>query len=113
MAGALAASVAGSGADVGGPGGGPVVLYAGHERLDPQRAALGEPPLIDGAVLSSRARAPPRHTACRTAPPACASSPALTPAGCICCTAARSASAARPTPTCPSTTPMSPGCTAP
>ncbi|WP_353942899.1 FHA domain-containing protein [Streptomyces sp. HUAS MG91] len=28
------------------------VLYAGHERLDPQRCLLGEPPLTDGAVLS-------------------------------------------------------------
>ncbi|MFI6641666.1 FHA domain-containing protein [Streptomyces sp. NPDC050504] len=31
---------------------GAVVLYAGRERLDAQRCALGEPPLIDGAVLS-------------------------------------------------------------
>ncbi|MEU6332295.1 FHA domain-containing protein [Streptomyces sp. NPDC047049] len=64
VAGALAASVAGSGADVGGPGGGsgPVVLYAGHDRLDPQRAALGEPPLIDGAVLSLQGPGPaPAH----------------------------------------------------
>ncbi|WP_393082379.1 FHA domain-containing protein [Streptomyces sp. LN704] len=34
------------------PGGGPVVLYAGAERLDGQRCTLGEPPLTDGAVLS-------------------------------------------------------------
>ncbi|MEH0526160.1 FHA domain-containing protein [Streptomyces stelliscabiei] len=33
-------------------GGGQVVLYAGAERLDTQRCTLGEPPLIDGAVLS-------------------------------------------------------------
>ncbi|MEV8454570.1 FHA domain-containing protein, partial [Streptomyces sp. NPDC052097] len=33
-------------------GGGAVVLYAGRERLDGQRSALGEPPLVDGAVLS-------------------------------------------------------------
>ncbi|MFD8425438.1 FHA domain-containing protein [Streptomyces sp. NPDC059466] len=33
-------------------GGGPVVLYAGAERLDGQRCTLGEPPLTDGAVLS-------------------------------------------------------------
>ncbi|MFH8347250.1 FtsK/SpoIIIE domain-containing protein [Streptomyces sp. NPDC018045] len=70
VASGLAAAVAGSGADLGGSGssgssgksgksgaapngsGGPVVLYAGGERLDPQRAAVGEPPLIDGAVLS-------------------------------------------------------------
>ncbi|MFD5397634.1 FtsK/SpoIIIE domain-containing protein [Streptomyces sp. NPDC127097] len=64
VAGSLAASVAGSGADVGGAGGGsgPVVLYAGSERLDPQRAALGEPPLIDGAVLSVQSPGPaPAH----------------------------------------------------
>ncbi|WP_345672287.1 FHA domain-containing protein, partial [Streptomyces similanensis] len=34
------------------PGAGPVVLYAGAERLDTQRCTLGEPPLLDGAVLS-------------------------------------------------------------
>ncbi|MEU5544055.1 FHA domain-containing protein [Streptomyces sioyaensis] len=64
VAGSLAASVAGSGADVGGSGGSsaPVVLYAGSERLDPQRAALGEPPLIDGAVLSLQGPGPsPAH----------------------------------------------------
>ncbi|WP_406223233.1 FHA domain-containing protein [Streptomyces decoyicus] len=63
VAGALAASVAGSGADVGGTGGsGPVALYAGPERLDPQRAAIGEPPLIDGAVLSLQSPGPaPAH----------------------------------------------------
>ncbi|MFE7764525.1 FHA domain-containing protein [Streptomyces sp. NPDC057438] len=33
-------------------GGGQVVLYAGAERLDAQRCTLGEPPLVDGAVLS-------------------------------------------------------------
>ncbi|RSO31042.1 hypothetical protein DMH15_25050, partial [Streptomyces sp. WAC 06725] len=66
VASGLAAAVAGSGADIGASGsgssgkaggaagaaGGPVVLYAGTDRLDPQRAAVGEPPLIDGAVLS-------------------------------------------------------------
>ncbi|AOP45592.1 FtsK/SpoIIIE domain-containing protein [Streptomyces lydicus] len=63
VAGSLAASVAGSGADVGTAGGsGPVVLYAGTERLDPQRAALGEPPLIDGAVLTLQGPGPaPAH----------------------------------------------------
>ncbi|MCH0563849.1 FHA domain-containing protein, partial [Streptomyces sp. MUM 2J] len=30
---------------------GPVVLYAGAERLDARRCTLGEPPLIDGAML--------------------------------------------------------------
>ncbi|MBN0045901.1 FHA domain-containing protein [Streptomyces actuosus] len=43
VASALAASVPGHD--------GPVVLYAGAERLAPQRCTLGEPPLIDGAVL--------------------------------------------------------------
>ncbi|MFE8913632.1 FHA domain-containing protein [Streptomyces globisporus] len=33
-------------------GGGAVVLFAGRERLDGHRIALGEPPLVDGAVLS-------------------------------------------------------------
>ncbi|MFG2894689.1 FHA domain-containing protein [Streptomyces sp. NPDC048248] len=73
VAGSLAASVAGSGADVGGGGSGsaggsggtgssPVVLYAGTERLDLQRAAIGEPPLIDGAVLSLQGPGPaPAH----------------------------------------------------
>ncbi|MEV6787991.1 FHA domain-containing protein, partial [Streptomyces sp. NPDC051098] len=42
----LAAAVAGP--DVSGT----VVLYAGQERLDAQRRTLGEPPLVDGAVLS-------------------------------------------------------------
>ncbi|GHE52055.1 FHA domain-containing protein [Streptomyces capitiformicae] len=40
-------------------GGGQVVLYAGAERLDTQRCTLGEPPLIDGAVLSLGAPAEP------------------------------------------------------
>ncbi|WP_030321179.1 FHA domain-containing protein [Streptomyces sp. NRRL B-3229] len=40
-------------------GGGTVVLYADGERLDVQRATLGEPPLIDGAVLSLGAPAAP------------------------------------------------------
>ncbi|WP_146063556.1 FHA domain-containing protein, partial [Streptomyces sp. SM11] len=33
-------------------GGGAVVLFAGRERLDGHRVALGEPPLVDGTVLS-------------------------------------------------------------
>ncbi|MFF9686041.1 FHA domain-containing protein [Streptomyces sp. NPDC014623] len=53
---ALAAVASGLAAAVSGPegsqGGGAVVLYAGRERLDPQRCALGEPPLVDGTVLS-------------------------------------------------------------
>ncbi|WP_330342909.1 FHA domain-containing protein [Streptomyces sp. NBC_00557] len=47
VASALAGAVAGEGRDSGSP-----VLYAGAERLDPRRCTLGEPPLIDGAVLS-------------------------------------------------------------
>ncbi|MFJ8104193.1 FHA domain-containing protein [Streptomyces sp. NPDC096132] len=47
VASALAAAVSGESA-----GGASVVLYAGAERLDTQRCTLGEPPLIDGAVLS-------------------------------------------------------------
>ncbi|WP_336322843.1 FHA domain-containing protein [Streptomyces lavendofoliae] len=46
VASGLAAAV--SGADPSGA----VVLHAGGERLDPQRRVLGEPPLVDGAVLS-------------------------------------------------------------
>ncbi|MFG2926450.1 FHA domain-containing protein [Streptomyces sp. NPDC048305] len=53
---ALAAVASGLAAAVSGPEGsqgtGATVLYAGRERLDPQRCALGEPPLVDGAVLS-------------------------------------------------------------
>ncbi|MFK4071069.1 FHA domain-containing protein [Streptomyces sp. NPDC029674] len=47
----LATTVAGSEA--------PLVLYAGPDRLDAQRCTLGEPPLIDGAVLSLGAPAEP------------------------------------------------------
>ncbi|WP_033224442.1 FtsK/SpoIIIE domain-containing protein [Streptomyces virginiae] len=49
----LAAVASGLAATVGGPDtGGTVVLYAGSERLDLQRRVLGEPPLVDGAVLA-------------------------------------------------------------
>lgn len=41
------------------PGAGAVVLYAGSERLDAQRCTLGEPPLLDGAVLTLGAPARP------------------------------------------------------
>ncbi|RSN44461.1 hypothetical protein DMH12_31185, partial [Streptomyces sp. WAC 04229] len=47
VASALAAALPGGEA----PGTGQVVLYAGAHRLDTQRSTLGEPPLIDGAVL--------------------------------------------------------------
>ncbi|MER6998458.1 FHA domain-containing protein [Streptomyces sp. NPDC000410] len=52
---ALAAVASGLAAAVSGPDAPPsgtIVLYAGQERLDAQRCALGEPPLVDGAVLS-------------------------------------------------------------
>ncbi|MEU9980035.1 FHA domain-containing protein [Streptomyces sp. NPDC050856] len=50
---ALAAVASGLAAAVSGPDtSGAVVLYAGRERLDAQRRTLGEPPLVDGAVLS-------------------------------------------------------------
>ncbi|MFG2592700.1 FHA domain-containing protein [Streptomyces sp. NPDC048438] len=53
---ALAAVASALATAVSGPenslGGGATVLYAGRERLDPQRCALGEPPLVDGTVLS-------------------------------------------------------------
>lgn len=50
---AIAAVASGLAAAVAGPDvSGTVVLYAGQERLDLQRRTLGEPPLIDGAVLS-------------------------------------------------------------
>ncbi|WP_307715221.1 FHA domain-containing protein [Streptomyces sp. V4I23] len=50
---ALAAVASGLAAAVSGPDtSGTVVLYAGQERLDLQRRTLGEPPLVDGAVLA-------------------------------------------------------------
>ncbi|MGW0873618.1 FHA domain-containing protein [Streptomyces sp. NPDC002740] len=58
VAGALAAAVSGEGAPSASSAAA-VVLYAGVERLDTQRCTLGEPPLIDGAVLSLGAPADP------------------------------------------------------
>ncbi|MEV7728328.1 FtsK/SpoIIIE domain-containing protein [Streptomyces sp. NPDC087917] len=56
---ALAAVASGLAATVGGPDtGGTVVLYSGSRRLDLQRTVLGEPPLVDGAVLSLHTPAP-------------------------------------------------------
>ncbi|MFD9034375.1 FHA domain-containing protein [Streptomyces sp. NPDC059567] len=52
---ALAAVASGLAAAVSGPDtstSGTTVLYAGGERLDARRCALGEPPLVDGAVLT-------------------------------------------------------------
>ncbi|MEU6145116.1 FHA domain-containing protein [Streptomyces sp. NPDC047081] len=63
VASALASAVSGDGgagqAERARESGGPVVLYAGAERLDDRRCTLGEPPLIDGAVLSLGAPAEP------------------------------------------------------
>ncbi|GAA3372081.1 hypothetical protein GCM10020367_25610 [Streptomyces sannanensis] len=66
---ALATVASGLASAVSGPdasSSGPVVLYAGRERLDAQRSALGEPPLVDGAVLSLQVpmedAAPDGHT---------------------------------------------------
>ncbi|MFD9433221.1 FHA domain-containing protein [Streptomyces sp. NPDC060002] len=58
VASALAAAVSGDGA-ASASSAAAVVLYAGVERLDTQRCTLGEPPLIDGAVLSLGAPADP------------------------------------------------------
>ncbi|MEU2426098.1 FHA domain-containing protein [Streptomyces sp. NPDC007851] len=60
VASGLAAAVTGDGS-LGGreQSGAPVVLYAGVERLDARRRILGEPPLVDGAVLSLGAPAAP------------------------------------------------------
>ncbi|MCX4666863.1 FHA domain-containing protein [Streptomyces sp. NBC_01381] len=55
---ALAAVASGLASAVAG-GEGPLVLYAEAERLDAQRSTLGEPPLIDGAVLSLGSPAEP------------------------------------------------------
>ncbi|MFD6421974.1 FHA domain-containing protein [Streptomyces sp. NPDC060198] len=49
VASALASAVQGP---EGSLGGGAVILFAGRERLDAQRLSVGEPPLVDGAVLS-------------------------------------------------------------
>ncbi|HET6857357.1 MAG TPA: FtsK/SpoIIIE domain-containing protein [Streptomyces sp.] len=64
---ALAAVASGLAAAVSVPGSGPettgaVIVYAGRERLDAQHCALGEPPLVDGAVLSLHAPAPEGDT---------------------------------------------------
>jgi pSer/pThr/pTyr-binding forkhead associated (FHA) protein len=53
-AGAVAGEAGGGGGGDRGDGGGETAsaLFAGTERLDPQRQLVGEPPLVDGAVLS-------------------------------------------------------------
>ncbi|MGW2236281.1 FHA domain-containing protein [Streptomyces sp. NPDC001759] len=57
VASALASAVSGDAGAASGSGA--VVLYADAQRLDDQRCTLGEPPLIDGAVLSLGAPAEP------------------------------------------------------
>ena len=107
VASALATAVCGS---EGSQGGGATVLYAGRERLDPQRCALGEPPLVDGTVLSLQV--PGDDEATDDAVPARLHVIAGPDAGgVICCTAGRSGSAAPPTRTSLSTTPTCHGCT--
>ncbi|MFJ9869605.1 FtsK/SpoIIIE domain-containing protein [Streptomyces sp. NPDC101165] len=59
VASALATTVTGDGGTGRDTGSASVVLYAGAERLDPRRCTLGEPPLVDGAVLSLGAPAAP------------------------------------------------------
>ncbi|MEV7685966.1 FHA domain-containing protein [Streptomyces bungoensis] len=59
VASALAAAVTGESGAGRDTGGAPVVLYAGTDRLDLRRSVLGEPPLVDGAVLSLGAPAAP------------------------------------------------------
>ncbi|MFF7127726.1 FtsK/SpoIIIE domain-containing protein [Streptomyces sp. NPDC008240] len=56
---ALATAITGDGGTGRDSGSASVVLYAGAERLDPRRCTLGEPPLVDGAVLSLGAPAAP------------------------------------------------------
>ncbi|MGW6394397.1 FHA domain-containing protein [Streptomyces sp. NPDC055103] len=58
---ALAAVASGLAAAVTGPDtsvSGTTVLYAGGDRLDSRRCVLGEPPLVDGAVLSLQVPGP-------------------------------------------------------
>ncbi|MEU3983674.1 FHA domain-containing protein [Streptomyces sp. NPDC026672] len=59
VASGLASAVAGDGGAGREAGGAQVVLYAGADRLDGGRCTLGEPPLVDGAVLSLGAPAAP------------------------------------------------------
>ncbi|WP_406132019.1 FHA domain-containing protein [Streptomyces sp. NBC_00989] len=59
LASAVSADAAASQSERSRESGGPIVLYAGVERLDTQRCTLGEPPLTDGAVVSLGAPAEP------------------------------------------------------
>ncbi len=56
-----AAAAASGGGTASGTGGTGVPVYAGHRLLDPDRTLLGEPPLVDGAVLSLGGPADPGH----------------------------------------------------
>ncbi len=103
----LAAAVTGPEASASGT----TVLYAGAERLDGRRCVLGEPPLVDGAVLSLQVPGPDDRAG-RPRPPGCTWWPDRTRAGCTCCTAERSESAVPSTPTSRSTTRTSPARTA-
>ncbi|WP_326800233.1 FHA domain-containing protein [Streptomyces sp. NBC_01808] len=59
---AAAAAASGGGGTAGGTGGGAgIAVYAGQRLLDPDRTLLGEPPLVDGAVLSLGGPADPGH----------------------------------------------------
>ncbi|MFC7309812.1 FHA domain-containing protein [Streptomyces monticola] len=59
---ALSAVASGLATAVGIPEG-PTVVYAGTDRLDAREATLGEPPLLDGAVLSLQGPAEPAPSA--------------------------------------------------
>ncbi|WP_415952156.1 FtsK/SpoIIIE domain-containing protein [Streptomyces sp. KLOTTS4A1] len=61
-AGTALAAVASGLAAATGAADGPVVLYAGPERLDAGNCLIGEPPLIDGAVLTLHSPAEPAPT---------------------------------------------------
>ncbi|MBH5336690.1 FHA domain-containing protein [Streptomyces pactum] len=56
VASGLADAVAAAGSEAGGAG---APVFSGADRLDPQRCVLGEPPLVDGAVISLGAPAGP------------------------------------------------------
>ncbi|MFW6693409.1 FHA domain-containing protein [Streptomyces sp. MAR4 CNX-425] len=58
---AAAAAASGGGGTASGTGGAGVPVYAGQRLLDPDRTLLGEPPLVDGAVLSLGGPADPGH----------------------------------------------------
>lgn len=73
LASAAATGTGGSGTSTGAAGSGsggasdsaaePSAVYAGTERLDPHRCVLGEPPLVDGAVLTLHGPAAPSSLA--------------------------------------------------